>query len=78
MRVSAVPSGATAPVAISPATIVVYGSVRAMMIASTLSTVEAVIPYVILASVAVFIALRLVVGPLVDLLRRARKGKRED
>lgn len=51
-----------------------------MMIASTLSTIEAVIPYLILAGVIVFILLRLVGVSLVDVLvhaLHARKRKNE-
>lgn len=48
-----------------------------MIIASLLSTIEAVVPYLILASVIVFIITRLVVIPLVDLLWRARRRKNE-
>ncbi len=48
-----------------------------MISASTLSTIEAVIPYLILAGVVVFIVLRLVVAPLVDSVRHARKRKNE-
>lgn len=48
-----------------------------MVIASTLTTIEAVIPYLILAAVIVFIGFRLVVAPLVDFLRRARKRQNE-
>ena len=44
-----------------------------MVVASTLSTIEGVIPYVILAGVVLFILLRLVVMPLVDFLVRARR-----
>jgi hypothetical protein len=44
-----------------------------MIVASTLSTIEGVIPYVILAGVVVFFLLRLVVLPLVDFLVRARR-----
>lgn len=47
-----------------------------MIIASTVSTIEAVIPYLVLATVAAFILLRLV-GPLVDGLWRSRKRKNE-
>lgn len=45
--------------------------------ASTVSTIEAVIPYLILAGVIVFIALRLVGVSLVDVLERARRRKNE-
>jgi hypothetical protein len=48
-----------------------------MVAVSTLSTVEAIIPYLVLAGVVVFIALRVVVFPLVDLLLQARKRKNE-
>lgn len=48
-----------------------------MMLASTVSTIEAVIPYLILAGVIVFIALRLVGVSLVDVLERARRRKNE-
>lgn len=43
-----------------------------MFVASTLSTIEAVIPYVILAVVVVFFLLRLVVMPLIEFMIRAR------
>lgn len=48
-----------------------------MIIASTLSTIEAIIPYLILASVVIFIVIRLVAVPLVDFLWRARRRKNE-
>ncbi|HEU5439697.1 MAG TPA: hypothetical protein VFU88_10440 [Ktedonobacterales bacterium] len=48
-----------------------------MIIASTLSTIEAIIPYLIAAGVVVFIILRLVGAPLADLLGHARKRKNE-
>lgn len=44
-----------------------------MIVASTLSTIEGVIPYVILAGVVFFFLLRLVVMPLIDILVRARR-----
>lgn len=48
-----------------------------MIIASTLSTIEAIVPYLILAGVVVFIILRLFGIPIVDLLWHARKRKNE-
>lgn len=48
-----------------------------MIVASTLSTIEAVIPYLILSGVVLLIAVRLVVGPLVEHLRHARQREEE-
>ncbi len=48
-----------------------------MNIASTTSTIEGIIPYVILAGVVAFILSRLAAGPLADLLSHARKRKDE-
>lgn len=48
-----------------------------MILASTLSTIEAVIPYLILAGVIVFIVLRLVGVSLVDLIGQILKRKKE-
>jgi hypothetical protein len=44
-----------------------------MIVASTTSTIEGIIPYVILAGVVAFILSRLADGPLADLLSRTRK-----
>ena len=48
-----------------------------MILASTLSTIEAVIPYLILAGVIAFIILRLVGVSLIDLIWQAFKRKNE-
>lgn len=48
-----------------------------MILASTLSTIEAVIPYLILAGVIVFIVLRLVGVSLADLIGQILNRKKE-
>ncbi len=48
-----------------------------MIVASALSTIEGIIPYLILACVVLFFIVRLVVMPLVDALVRARQRKDE-
>jgi hypothetical protein len=49
-----------------------------MVIASTASTIEGIIPYVILAAVIAFFVVRLVAGPLADFLSRKRKSEHRD
>jgi len=49
-----------------------------MAIASTISTIEGIIPWLILAGVIIFISIRLVIGPLVAQVVRARKRKNEE
>jgi hypothetical protein len=49
---------------------------RTVIIASTASTFENIIPWVVLAIVVIYVVLRQVVGPLLDSLQ-ARKRKNE-